>query len=168
MIYANPLCGQKQGFRSVTLEDLYWCRIFLSEVLAVPLSFLCPSSGKPIKKSEHMFIILKIYDDDSTSPKQSSSGSVSTYSVCIVVEDNKVAVADIKAWEVVACILGIKNVFIDHVSSSSCFRSVSSKGQKHKTELLATLHQRHTWHHSFRQIRKLMLGTLLLTFWSDE
>lgn len=47
-----------------------------------------------------------------------------TYSVCIVVENHQVTVADVEAWQVVAGVLGIKDVFIHHIGCSSCFRCV--------------------------------------------
>lgn len=151
---SNPLCGHKQDFHIVTLEGLCWCRISLSEVSAVLLSSLCPSSGKPIKRGKR-FNYLWIYGDDSTWSEQSSSATVSTYSVCVVVEDNKVAVADVEAWEMVARVLCVENVFIDHVGSSSRLRGVSSTGAKQNTTQLETIHQRHTtWRHCLGQLRE--------------
>lgn len=52
-----------------------------------------------------------------------------TYSVCIVVQDHQVTVADIEAWQMVTGVLGIKYVFINHIGCSSCFRSVPSEKQ---------------------------------------
>lgn len=52
-----------------------------------------------------------------------------TYSVCIVVEDHQVTVADIEAWQMVTGVLGIKYVFINHIGCSSCFRRVPSEKQ---------------------------------------
>lgn len=52
-----------------------------------------------------------------------------TYSVCVVVEDHQVTVADVEAWQMVTGILGIKDVFINHVGCSSCFRCVSPERQ---------------------------------------
>jgi len=42
-------------------------------------------------------------------------------SVCIVVEDHQVSIADIEAWQMVTSILGIKDVLIDDISCSSRF-----------------------------------------------
>lgn len=92
--------------------------------------------------------------NESTWPERSSV-AVSTYSVRVVVEDNKVAVADIEAREMVACVLCIKNVFIHHVGSSSGLRSVSSEVAKGNTTQLATIHQWHaTLGHCLRQLRE--------------
>lgn len=59
-----------------------------------------------------------------------------TYSVCIVVEDHEVTIADIEAWQVVTGVLGIKDVFIYDISGSSCFRRVpSTKNIRHRKSL---------------------------------
>jgi len=42
-----------------------------------------------------------------------------TYSVCIVVEDHQVAVADVETRQMVAGVLGVEDVFINHVRCSS-------------------------------------------------
>lgn len=52
-----------------------------------------------------------------------------TYSVCIVVEDHQVAVAHVKAGQMVAGVLGIKYVLIDNISGPPCFRRVPSGKQ---------------------------------------
>lgn len=60
-----------------------------------------------------------------------------TYSVCVVVEDHEVTIADIEAWQVVTGVLGIKDVFIYDISCSSCFRRVPSM-KKHQTQEIIT------------------------------
>lgn len=52
-----------------------------------------------------------------------------TYSVCVVVKDHQVAVADVKARQMVTGVLGIKYVFIDHVGRPSCFWCVPPEKQ---------------------------------------
>lgn len=56
-----------------------------------------------------------------------------TYSVCIVVEDDQVTVADVEARQVVTGVLGIKNVFVHHIGCSSCFRCVPPEERKQQS-----------------------------------
>lgn len=51
-----------------------------------------------------------------------------TYPVCVVIQDNKVSVADIKSRQVVAGVFSIKYVFIHNIGSSSGFWCVSTEG----------------------------------------
>lgn len=66
-----------------------------------------------------------------------------TYSVCIVVENNEVTVADVEARQVVAGILGIKDVFVHDISCSSGFRCVPSekrnKHSEHQTNMCSLI-----------------------------
>lgn len=108
----------------VTLGDLCWCHIFLWEASAAPLSSLCPFSGKPAKKLIFLFKKLKLNCDDAV--YKCCVWVACTYSVCIVIQHHKVAVADVETWQVIASILGIKDVFIHHIGRPSGFWCVPS------------------------------------------
>ena len=56
------------------------------------------------------------------SPSDENCGC--TYPVGIIVQNHKVSVTNIESWQVITCILGIKDVLIDHISCSSSFRCV--------------------------------------------
>ena len=52
---------------------------------------------------------------------------MSTYSVCVVVEDHQVAVAHVESRQVVAGVFGVKDVLINHVGRASGFWGVSAE-----------------------------------------
>lgn len=132
MMWIERAGREEWGFQNVTSEGLCWCHISLLEVLTVPLFSLCPSSGKPAKSRQNRYIsTIALWHNDAN-----RHCNAHTYSVCIVVEDHQVTVADIEAWQMVTGVLGIKYVFVNHIGCSSCFRCVPSekKGRAKHTD----------------------------------
>lgn len=79
---------------------------------------------KACKKVDFLFKKLKLNCDDAV--YKCCVWVACTYSVCIVIQHHKVAVADVETWQVIASILGIKDVFIHHIGRPSGFWCVPS------------------------------------------
>lgn len=92
-----------------------------------------------ISKLTFLFIISKIiwqrrlFDLTASTDTQCNAH---TYSVRIVVENDQVTIADVEARQVVTGILGIKNIFIDHICCSSCFRCVPPENKSKEIQQL--------------------------------
>lgn len=131
-----------------TLVDLCWCHISPWEASTVLPSSLCPSSEMPenvisTKINSYQSTVkwisltalarkeLRVYISSSEqfctnfhmcSPLNKNHGY--TYPVGIIVQNHKVSVTNIESRQVITSVLGIKNVFIDHISCSSSFRCI--------------------------------------------
>lgn len=148
MVVIHRFQSKMQMQKMFTLVDLCWCHISPWEALTVLPSSLCPSSEMPenvvsTKINSYQSTVkwisltalarkeLGVYISSSVqfctnsymrSPLPKKHGC--TYPVGVIVQNHKVSVTHIESRQVITCVLGIKDVFIDHISCSSGFRCI--------------------------------------------